>query len=42
VVSGEQPLIQQVKLHILPLQLEYDGFRMLLMKKLLSVVEALT
>jgi len=42
VVIGEQPLIQQVKLHILPLQLEYDGFRSFLMRKLLSMIEALT
>jgi len=42
VVNGELPLIQQVRIHILPLQLEYDVFHMVLIKKLLSIVEALT
>jgi hypothetical protein len=42
VVTGELPILQQVKLHILPLQLEYDAVHMVLLKKLLSIVEALT
>ena len=42
VVTGELPTLQQVKLHILPLQLEYDAVHMVLLKKLLSIVEALT
>jgi hypothetical protein len=42
VVTGELPILQQVKLHVLPLQLEYDAVHMVLLKKLLSIVEALT
>jgi len=42
VVTGELPILQQVKLHILPLQLEYYGIQRILIKKLLSIAEALT
>jgi hypothetical protein len=42
VVTGELPILQQVTLHILPLQLQYDGIHRILVKKLLSVAEALT
>jgi hypothetical protein len=42
VVVGELPILQQVRLHILPLQLEYYGIQRILIKKLLSIAEALT
>jgi hypothetical protein len=42
VVTGELPTLQQVKLHILPLQLQYGSFQSVLIRKLLSLVEALT
>jgi len=42
VVTGELPILQQVKLHILPLQLKYYGIQRVLIKKLLSIAEALT
>jgi len=42
VVTGELPILQQVRLHILPLQLEYYGIQRILIKKLLSIAEALT
>jgi hypothetical protein len=42
VVTGELPILQQVKLHILPLQLQYGSFQSVLIRKLLSLVEALT
>jgi hypothetical protein len=42
VVTGELPILQQVTLHVLPLQLTYDKIHFILLKKLLSVVEALT
>jgi hypothetical protein len=42
VVIGELPTLQQVKVHILPLQLQYGAFQSALIRKLLSLVEALT
>jgi hypothetical protein len=41
-VAGKLPILQQVLLHVMPLQFEYGGIQRVLIKKLLSIAEALT
>ena len=42
VVSGEQPFVEQVSLHIIPLKLRYGIFHKILIKNFLSICESLT
>jgi hypothetical protein len=41
-VTGKLPVMQQVMLHVLPLQLNYDAIQKVVIKNLLSVLEAFT